>query len=58
MALENQIKLVNIIIKKSLGCKPIASLDHFTAENLGSADLVEEVTTGQSKIVKVIYNFI
>jgi len=40
-------------ICKSLNCKPIASLDHFTAENLGSADLVEEVTTGSSKIVKM-----
>jgi T-complex protein 1 subunit delta len=41
------------IIKQSLGCKPIASLDHFTADMLGSADLVEEVSTGASKVVKV-----
>jgi T-complex protein 1 subunit delta len=40
-------------ICKSLNCKPIASLDHFTAENLGSADLVEEVQTGSSKIIKM-----
>jgi len=40
-------------ICKSLGCKPIASLDHFNADMLGSADLVEEVSTGASKIVKV-----
>ena len=40
---------------QSLACKPIASLDHFLPENLGSADLVEEVQTGSSKIVKVRY---
>lgn len=38
---------------KTLGCRPIASVDHFLPENLGSADLVEEVQTGSSKIVKV-----
>ncbi|CAF1057092.1 unnamed protein product [Brachionus calyciflorus] len=39
-------------ICKSLACKPIASLDHFTPDMLGSAELVEEVSTGSSKIVK------
>merc|ERR1711902_147728 len=38
---------------KTLGCRPIASLDHFTAENLVSADLVEEEQAGESKFVKV-----
>lgn len=38
---------------KTLGCRPIASVDHFQAEMLGSAELVEEVPTGDSKIVKV-----
>nr|KAG5710661.1 hypothetical protein BaRGS_035063 [Batillaria attramentaria] len=38
---------------KTLGCRPIASVDHFLPENLGSAELVEEVQTGTSKIVKV-----
>jgi len=38
---------------KTVGCRPIASLDHFTAEMLGSAELVEEVQTGDSKIIKV-----
>ena len=38
---------------KSLGCKPIASIDHMTPEMLGSAELVEEVQAGASKIVKV-----
>uniref|UniRef100_A0A1I7SWK0 T-complex protein 1 subunit delta n=1 Tax=Bursaphelenchus xylophilus TaxID=6326 RepID=A0A1I7SWK0_BURXY len=37
-----------------LGCRPIASIDHFTADSLGSADLVEEITTsGSEKVVKV-----
>merc|ERR1719420_2764915 len=38
---------------KTIGCRPIASLDHFTAENLTSADLVEEMQTGSSKCVKI-----
>lgn len=40
-------------ICKGIGCKPIASLDHFTADMLGSAELVEEMHAGSSKIVKV-----
>ncbi|CAB3362199.1 Hypothetical predicted protein [Cloeon dipterum] len=41
-------------VSKTLNCRPIASLDHFTAENLASADLVEEVSTGgTNKVVKV-----
>jgi len=40
-------------ICKTLSCKPIASIDHFNPEMLGSADLVEEVQAGSSKIVKV-----
>ncbi|RNA25963.1 T-complex 1 subunit delta-like [Brachionus plicatilis] len=39
-------------ICKSLACKPIASLDHFSGEMLGYADLVEEVSTGSSRVVK------
>ncbi|KAF2355101.1 T-complex protein 1 delta subunit [Trinorchestia longiramus] len=38
---------------KSLGCRPVASLDHFTPEVLGSAELCEEVQTGGSKLVTV-----
>jgi T-complex protein 1 subunit delta len=38
---------------KSLGCAPIASLDHFTADKLSDAQLVEEVPVGSSKVVKV-----
>jgi len=40
-------------VSKSLCCRPIASLDHFVAEALGSAELVEEVATGSAKFVKV-----
>lgn len=43
---------------KSLGCRPIASLDHFTAENLSSAELVEEVGVGGSRMVKITGNYI
>lgn len=38
-------------ICKTLGCRPIASLDHFTSEKLVSADLVEEVTS--AKYIKI-----
>lgn len=38
---------------KSLSCRPIASLDHFTAENLSNAEMVEEVGVGQSRMVKI-----
>jgi len=38
-------------ICKSLGCRPIASLDHFTAESLATADLVEEISG--AKFVKI-----
>jgi len=38
---------------KTLSCRPIASLDHFSADMLGSADLVEEVQCGAGKVVKV-----
>ncbi|WKX94738.1 hypothetical protein Q1695_011757 [Nippostrongylus brasiliensis] len=39
---------------KILGCRPIASVDHFVPEALGSADLVEEVPCGaDGKVIKV-----
>merc|ERR1719195_2321507 len=38
---------------KSLGCSPIASLDHFTPDKLADAGLVEEVPAGTSKVVKI-----
>ncbi|ESN92117.1 hypothetical protein HELRODRAFT_186162 [Helobdella robusta] len=38
---------------KTIGCRPIASLDHFQPDMLGAAELVEEVQAGDSKLVKV-----
>jgi T-complex protein 1 subunit delta len=38
---------------KSTGCKPIADVDSFTEDKLGSADLVEEVQSNGARIVKV-----
>ena len=40
-------------ICKSTGCKPIADSDSFTEDKLGSADLVEEVQTSGSRVVKI-----
>jgi len=47
--------LVNdcVCVCQTLSCNPIASLDHFQPEMLGTAELVEEVPTGDSKVVKV-----
>ncbi|VDM96089.1 unnamed protein product [Thelazia callipaeda] len=37
-----------------LGCRPVASIDHFIPEALGSADLVEEISTGEGgRIIQV-----
>lgn len=38
---------------KSLSCRPIASLDHFTAENLVNAELAEEVGVGGNRMIKI-----
>ena len=39
---------------KTLGCTPVAHIDHFTEDKLGKADLVEEVNLGSgSRVVKV-----
>ncbi|KAL0464182.1 UNVERIFIED_CONTAM: T-complex protein 1 subunit delta [Sesamum latifolium] len=41
-------------ITKTLNCLPIANIEHFRAEKLGYADLVEEVPLGDGgKIVKI-----
>lgn len=40
-------------ICKSTGCTPVANIDSFTEDKLGSADLVEEVDASGSKTVKV-----
>ncbi|RYC57970.1 hypothetical protein CHU98_g8229, partial [Xylaria longipes] len=41
-------------ICKSTGCKPIADIDSFTEDKLGSADLVEEVQSNGARMVKVM----
>ena len=40
-------------LSKGLGCKPIADIELFTKDRLGSADLVEEIDSDGSKIVRV-----
>jgi T-complex protein 1 subunit delta len=40
-------------ISRTIGATPVAHIDQFTPDKLGSADLVEELTTGQSKLVKI-----
>ncbi|CAL8464612.1 g4147 [Coccomyxa elongata] len=40
-------------ISKTLGCLPIANVDHMRPEKLGHAGLVEEKTVGKGKVVKV-----
>lgn len=40
-------------LSKSLGCKPVADVEAFTEDRLGSADLVEEIESSGSKIVKI-----
>ena len=39
---------------QTIGTKPIAHIDHFTAEMLGTAELAEEVSLdGSGKLIKV-----
>lgn len=38
---------------KSLGCKPIANIDSFTEDKLGTADVVEEIQSSGARYVKV-----
>jgi T-complex protein 1 subunit delta len=40
-------------ISKTINATPVAHVDHLTADKLGSAGLVEESSTGSSKVVKV-----
>jgi len=40
-------------ISKTLGCLPVAHIDHLRPEKLGAADLVEEVEVGKGRVVKV-----
>ncbi|CAI5979199.1 unnamed protein product [Closterium sp. NIES-64] len=40
-------------ISRTLNCLPIANPEHFRAEKLGQADLVEEVPVGEGRVVKI-----
>lgn len=40
-------------ICKSLGCLPIASVDHFSPNKFGYADRAEEIATADGKIIKI-----
>ncbi|KAK9455654.1 chaperonin Cpn60/TCP-1 family [Dipodascopsis uninucleata] len=40
-------------ICKSTGCQPIADIESFTEDKLGQADLVEEVESSGSRVVKI-----
>jgi T-complex protein 1 subunit delta len=40
-------------ICKSLGCLPIASIDHFSPNKFGYAEKAEEMATSEGKIVKI-----
>ncbi|KAM0831751.1 hypothetical protein ACQ4PT_065327 [Festuca glaucescens] len=40
-------------ITKTLNCLPIANIEHFREDKLGHAHLVEEVSVGDGKIVKI-----
>ncbi|KAH8550130.1 T-complex protein 1 subunit delta [Umbelopsis sp. PMI_123] len=40
-------------ISKSLGCKPVADVESFTEDKLGYADLVDEVDSSGSRVVKI-----
>lgn len=40
-------------LSKSLGCRPVANIDSFTEDKLGSADLIEEVQASGARYVKI-----
>ena len=40
-------------LSKAIGCKPIADIDNFTEDRLGTADLIEELDSSGSKIVEI-----
>ncbi len=40
-------------ICRTVGCKPIASIEHFAGDKLGLADLAEEVTHSGSRMVQI-----
>ncbi|KAF8586527.1 T-complex protein 1 [Ramaria rubella] len=40
-------------LTKSLGCKPVADVESFTEDKLGTADLVDEVSKAGARVVKI-----
>jgi len=38
---------------KTIGCQPVASVEGMSAEKLGIAELVEEISTGTTRVVKM-----
>jgi len=40
-------------LSKSLGCKPVADIEAFTADKLAEADLVDEVSKNGARVVKI-----
>lgn len=40
-------------VSSTLGCLPVAHVDHLRPEKLGSAGLVEEIDVGGGKLVKI-----
>uniref|UniRef100_A0A804LCE2 T-complex protein 1 subunit delta n=1 Tax=Zea mays TaxID=4577 RepID=A0A804LCE2_MAIZE len=40
-------------ITKTLNCLPIANIEHFRTDKFGYADVVEEVSVGEGKVVKI-----
>ncbi len=45
--------LLSYILSQSTGCKPIADINSFSEDKLGSAELIEEVQFSGSRVVKV-----
>lgn len=45
--------VLTLVCKQSTGCKPIADIDSFTDDKLGTADLIEETQSAGARIVKV-----
>uniref|UniRef100_A0A804NVN7 T-complex protein 1 subunit delta n=1 Tax=Zea mays TaxID=4577 RepID=A0A804NVN7_MAIZE len=40
-------------LAKTLNCLPIANIEHFRTDKLGYADVVEEISVGEGKVVKI-----
>ena len=41
-------------LSKATGCKPVADIDSFTEDRLGTADVVEEIESSGSTIVRIL----